>query len=411
MDDSDDSGACVNIDPPIPETGLTAVLAAWSGRGQIWDALALPETEHSERTWSARDLRRRADRILLERLVPLLERWPIRTTSWTDLLPAARTHASATRSSPFSGVSWSRTFAASGWPPKSFIGREAVRHADTLPVSTLLWTVQTLIDVRSNAVRVYPEVDTGIRRQLDAAAALLEREPLRSATPHAPGKPELLALRSEGSPWGAVADVADEFRVLAQSVPELARRLLLPDSEIHWRLFHLAVLGVMLSALRDLGCTVTSLRSLGAQTNGPAYQVAHPAGTKWDLWFEAGGMWSHAGIMSPYSNVTRTLLGPGRPLGADLVLIQPKCQALIVECKYSADPERISRNGYYQATTYAAEIRSHFAPSVTAAVVGPEGVVTGPTFTRTVAGQIGIMPPSEIHNLLASFFAEAQASA
>jgi hypothetical protein len=42
------------------------------------------------------------------------------------------------------------------------------------------------------------------------------------------------------------------------------------------------------------------LHQVGAGTLGPAYNVRTISGEQWDLWFEAGGVWTFYGAASPY---------------------------------------------------------------------------------------------------------------
>ena len=382
--------------PPIPDGGLAEVLSTWAGRGSLWDALATPADAGRDRPWTGADLRLRAHRVLFERLLPSLAQWPSRLSMWVDLLPASRMHARVTRDTPFSGVSWSASKIRYGWPPVAFIGHETERGADMLLATTLRWTLDRLLHVRRDAVRAFPDMAGLATPQLDAAAALLGVEPVASASGIEPRGPELLALRREGSPWGAVADVAEELGEAERSLSSLAARLLMPDDEIRWRLFHLAILGVLLRALRELGCAVTSRRPLSAGIGGPAYTVLDPAGRHWDLWFEASTIWSYHGEAPPYVEATQGFSKLSRALGADLLLIRPKKAALILECKYSPDPGFVARNGYYQAMTYASEVRSRLAEEVTSVAIGPEGVVRFPSFTETLIGKIGTSPPSGI---------------
>ena len=281
----------------------------------------MPIGFEDHRKWSARDIQLRAHRVLFERILPHLNSWPTRLNVWIDLLPAARTHERVVRDVPFSGVSWAATRARFGWPPKAFVGREAERRADMLLVTTLRWTLDRLLRVRQDAVRAFPGIDTTVLAQLEFASGLLNIDPVASAVGSEPRNPELLALRREGAPWGAIATVAEELREVENSVAHLIERLILPDDEIRWRLFHLAVLGRLLVELRSCGCLITSLRPLSAGTGGPAYSIVDQVGRSWDLWFEASGIWSHRGVTSPYMEATQGCYGAGRALGADLMLI------------------------------------------------------------------------------------------
>ena len=237
-------------------------------------------------------------------------------------------------------------------------------------------------------------------RSSNSASRLLNVDPVASAAGSEPRNPELLSLRREGAPWGAVATVAEELREVENSVAHLINRLILPDDEIRWRLFHLAVLGRLLVALRGCGCRIKSLRPLSAGTGGPAYGVGDPLGRSWDLWFKSSGIWSHRGVTSPYMEATQGCSGAGRALGADLMLICDDVQALIFECKYSNDQEVVARGGYYQAMTYAIEARARLAERVTSVAIGPEGVVRFASFTATPIGIVGTSPPSGIESIV-----------
>lgn len=79
-------------------------------------------------------------------------------------------------------------------------------------------------------------------------------------------------------------------------------------------------------------------------------------------------------------------------------------QALIVECKYSADASTVARDGYHQASAYALEAKS-LVEDVISVVVGPEEVVVGPGFVETIAGRIGVIPPTAIPVVVAELAA------
>ncbi len=59
----------------IPEAGLDEVLRAWSGQGQLWEALGvIVDDDLVEVSWSAKDVRRRAHRVLFAELADVLPR-------------------------------------------------------------------------------------------------------------------------------------------------------------------------------------------------------------------------------------------------------------------------------------------------------------------------------------------------
>jgi hypothetical protein len=134
-----------------------------------------------------------------------------------------------------------------------------------LLVTALRWILERLFSIRSDAVDLFPDIGRDVVRQIDAAIALLQVEPILSASALEPRTPELLAIRREGAPWGAVANIAEDLRVLDGSRDLLVARLLIPDDGIRWRLFHLAVLGTVLVGLRDAGCAIFSLHPLSSQ--------------------------------------------------------------------------------------------------------------------------------------------------
>ena len=157
---------------------------------------------------------------------------------------------------------------------------------------------------------------------------------------------------------------------MESSVHEYARRLLMPSDELRPRLFHLAVLGQLLHALRDRGATIVSVRPLAWTTSGPAYRI-RAGDAFWDLWFEAGAAWSHYSRSSPYLEAAAVLKGQARPLSPDLLLIRLDEAALIIECKYSASADYIGGRGIPQVLAYAVETLTGLAPHVVSRVVAP----------------------------------------
>jgi hypothetical protein len=269
-----------------------------------------------------------------------------------------------------------------------------------LLVTTLKWTLESLQTVYHDATTLYPEIADSVSLQINAATSVLQAEPVASARAQEPRNPELLSLRREGAPWGAVSKVASELRDVEFSKGSLVSRILMPDDQIRWRLFHLGVLGVVLSGLRAAGCSITSLRPLRAASPGPAFSVRDDRGRKWDLWFEASGIWSSSKRSSPYVEATAGFPGADRTLGADILLLLENTKAVIFECKYSEDANRVARSGYYQAMTYAAEARSRLCDDVISVAIGPEGIVESASFTDVIVGRVGTSPPSGIAEVL-----------
>jgi len=396
---------------PVPEEGLDEVLAAWSGRGQLLEALAAVGDGDTGRRWSSTDIRRRAHRVLLAALVPTLETWPHRTDTWLDALPAESLRSIQVLAAPAAGVSWPATMRARGWPPEAFVVRTRRRVADTLLVSVLRWTLETLSDIRRDALAVEPSVDLAARRQLDVALRLLDEEPLSSAVPHRPDRHDLTAVRREGRPWAAVATVAQDLRELDASLALWAKRMVAPDPELRWRLFHLGVFGVLLRRLRESGAVCISRRPLSAAAPAPAYDVRCTDGTRWDLWFEAGGLWSYYDRWSPYMAATTNLPGANQPLEGDIVLVDPDRGALIIECKFSASPGTVGRGGVPQLMAYMVESRTSVAPTVHGYVVAPSGVPGARTTVDAHTGRLGVTDPEQLGGVLADFLTHVAAGA
>ena len=113
----------------IPQDGLAEVLRGWSGRGQLYEALASIRDDHSEVRWHRHDVEGRARRIMLTQLAPHLENWPQSAGDWLHALPAESLRQRRLTDTPRPGVDWveTRTF---GWPPEQFIVKDRSRVAD-----------------------------------------------------------------------------------------------------------------------------------------------------------------------------------------------------------------------------------------------------------------------------------------
>lgn len=374
----------------IPAEGLDEVLRAWNGPGQLLSALAgVEDDEHLAREWSAADIRRRAHRVLFSEVESSLMRWPTRTRDWLRALPAESYRLREVMASPAGRVSWHETRKRFGWPPGMFVAKTRHRMADELLTRTLRWTIERMSEVRADAIAVAPHIDESVAPQLDLSFALLEVPPVRDSVGIRPSSADVRAVSRQGWPWTAVADVADRLRSVDSSVHEYARRLLLPTEELRPKLFHLAVLGQLLNALRGRGADIVSLRPLARTTSGPAFRIVVADGV-WDLWFEAGAVWSHYSRVSPYLEISSVLHGKARPLSPDILLVQPDGAALILECKYSANADYVGGRGVTQVMAYAVESLTALAPIVVSRVIAPIEAITAsgspvPTCVGTVA--------------------------
>ena len=389
--------------PALPEAGLREVFRDWSGPGELWTALAAASDAGYRRNWTRVQIESRAHRVLLQQFEASLRRWPVRTDAWLERLPAVSTADRFDSQYMRAGVSWTRTIRRYGWPPSSFLGRQRNRAVDSLLVTTMKWTLERLAVIRASARLLLPAAGEPVRRQLEAALALLNYEPVAGAEAIRPSAVDMRALRAEGAPWSYVGKTAALLRRADVSLLELSRCAVYPQPRLRGRLFHLAVLGLVIQALRELNYVVTSRRPLGAPSMGPAYSCEHPTRRSAHLWFEASGAWSYYGRASPYVEVTRGIAGAGNPLGADLMLVVPDRNVLLIECKYSRDAQIVARGGYEQAVAYAAEAASRLAPGVFSVVVGPDEVVKASHRTTLSVGTIAMASAAEVDVVVRDF--------
>jgi hypothetical protein len=176
-------------------------------------------------------------------------------------------------------------------------------------------------------------LDEPERRRVAVAAEMLDREPLASSRPIAPSRSDLQALRASGRPWSSVAAVAVGLRTLDHDPALPASVPLDPDSVLSERLFHVAVLGVVLRALRSMGWALTPTALPGSPDGRPVFRATDPHGEDWDLWYEMSGAWSYYGHVAPYPAAVEGVPGTGGPLGADVALVRDGDRAVVIECK------------------------------------------------------------------------------
>ncbi|MFC3380402.1 hypothetical protein [Couchioplanes azureus] len=258
---------------------------------------------------------------------------------------------------------------------------------------------------------MHSDVLAGLEATLSAASGLLKREPLASAPDAAPTRTDLIALRTAGRPWTAVAAVAEYLRILELDPTQLARLPLQADPALADRLFHVAVLGVLLRTLRECGCFL-KVRSLpGSPVGVPVFTVTTGEGTVWDLWFEAGAAWRYYGVPEPFPSAVIGIAGTGGSLGADLALIQPGKAAFLIECKYSENPTYVGRSGYEQLLAYMTEARNRLAAEVTGILVGPAEIVTRRGSAATSAGTLHVVDPNDLSRCVSDMLNASPAEA
>jgi hypothetical protein len=393
----------VDASLPIPEGSLRRVLSAWSGRGDLLAAVA-GSLDDFDRAWTVVDVRRRAHRILLQELTPMIRALPRTAYAWLDALPAVSTHRRSRAFGVEVGVDWVGTRIRSGWPPSYIETRRRERAPHTLLLTTLRWTLDRLAEVSDDVSALQPSVVEAAMPQLGIALGLLDEEALSSLEGERPSGEDLRAVAREGRPWNAVATIA-RLLVQATDSPEAwATRLIAPDPLLRPTIFHLAVLGTLLEAVESLGGEVVSHAPLTGASRRPAFFVTDGRGCEWEVWFEAGGIWSRYDRSSIYAETTAGFQGIPTPLKPDLLMIRPGGAALLLECKYSNRSGTVGRAGVTQAMAYGLEVRSRLAPHVESYVVAPDGVVAFATRVETHAASVGIITPSHVEAALDSFW-------
>lgn len=387
------------VSSDIPQDGLAEVLRGWSGRGQLYEALAMIPDDYGELRWKRPDVQGRAQRVMLSHLEPLLAEWPTNTADWLHALPAESHRQRRTSDSPGAGTDWVETRML-GWAPEQFVINERSRIADQLMATTLRWTLDRVAEIRRGAMRVDRPTEKIAQRQIEAALKLRNEPPIDGAEAVRPARPDIRALRRSGRPWTRLAPVAEMImRAQSEDLLTFARQHLMPDDDIRGCLFHLGVLGMILKSLRSRGAEIINLRPLsGAASPGPAYSIRMD-NRQWDLWFQAGGIWKHYQKDSPYVTLTQPALGhKAIPLAPDILLIAPGEDAYAFECKHGTT-RYIAHDGYLQAVAYGYELRAHHAKRVTSCAVGPDPKVRCDKWIVSNDVTIGVIGPRHIETM------------
>lgn len=388
------------------------MLSEWSGVGNLYRAVAAAAPEQVEREWSARDVERRAMRILLLECSPLLRRWPKSFKAWMDYLPMLSQRQRFWSERPQARVDWVKT-RQRGWPPERFAIRRRHRSSDQVTLSVLAWTLgrlneafeasQSLVGPHAVTVEQLSSEVQGIVSQTLPLLALLD-----ASDDSKPSQDTIRAVRGAGWPWNAVADVASVLVALDRGGAEaLARRLLRPDG-IPEALFQLSVLGRMLVAAQELGACATSLRPIGHMTDGPVYRIQVPGQEPWDLWCEAARCWAAYGLNDHYRDMAATMTTSAQSsfqaknIRPDIVMARTGDRALVFECKYpseSLDPGYVA-HGIYQAAYYGHQLAPAFA-DVASFSIGPSELVPAHQ-ERAVGGiTVGLTCPTAVRDIVA----------
>lgn len=368
-------------DLAVPLKGIETILSGWSGKGSLYEAMAaVSEDNTTERAWSEQDIRSRADRILVEHIRADLDKWPRSVDEWLPHLPVASRAEVLVSSTPHGRVDWRETSRRFGWPARSYVTRRRHREIADVTVTTLAWTVERLEEVirQARKGRMLPEVEPALDEPLSAAREALALTEMPETLPR-PDRHDLEALTTSGRPWSYVEAVTSKVVRSETDLMWFAEQMLSPDADLHWRLFHLASLGHLLSALRKHQARISWRAPMGAGSTGPHFVARLPDGTNVDVWFETAGANKYYSGASPglYSETVKPVHGAERGIGADLGLYIPsRRHAMLFEVKFSWFGPYISRNGFHQAAAYVLDAGNHWE-RVWSYILGPEERVSG----------------------------------
>jgi hypothetical protein len=256
------------------------------------------------------------------------------------------------------------------------VGHPRSRVRDETTLRVLVWTAHRLDAILQDVLPVAKLLVSRVEEHIIAMAEVANQE-ITQVEADRPDRLDIRSLASSGTPWSTLAAVADELLRAETDLEFLAYEIIEPLPDLQWRLFHLSVLGEVLSTLRDLGGRVRWTAPLSASSaSGPQFNITVGQDI-WDLWFEASGAARRYGIESPYRAATAGVETVQRHIGADVMLCLRGKRALMFECKWSADGKYIGRDGYHQASSYLVEARSGIANDVWSYIIGPEEVVAG----------------------------------
>lgn len=364
----------------VPLDGIEGILSGWSGKGSLYEALAAVSGDENglTREWDVRDVRTRADRILIEHVRADMEKWPRSIDEWLPHLPVSSRAEVLVSPTPRGRVMWRDSARRFGWPPQSYVTRWRHREIADVTATTLAWTVARLDEMLANASQTIEEGDPAFSVPLEAA-----RQAVRlTATPESlprPARHDLDALTTSGRPWTYVQPVTSKIVRSETDLLWFAEQMLAPDEDLRWRLFHLAALGHLLKALRKQKASISWRAPMGAGSPGPHFVATLPDNTRVDVWFETAGAHRHysGAARTLYPEVVKPVWGADRAIGADLGLYVPdRGMALLLEVKFSSFGSYISRDGFHQAAAYALDAGDRWQ-IVWSYILGPAERVNG----------------------------------
>jgi len=407
----------------IPVRGLEEVLTSWVLAGKVHrqEALhtALGAVEGApdvEREWNPEQARERCRRVLWGLLEERIGQLPTDPSVWLNALPAQVRVEQVRSSRPVRPVDWRSTVRTNrgwpgwrGWDGFEFVGRRRHRDHDSVLLSVVNWTVQELVELRSDARHL---LDRGTVHE-EVFGALEALKALLPAEGRVVELEDIRAVERIGPPWNLLTPLSHELLRLQEDPLLYAHEVVLPDDELRWRLFHLACYGEILALLGDAGLTVASAAPLAGGARRPTHSARIGKTGRIDLWFEASGCWDYygsSGAISTYQSATKSALSGRQNLSPDCLVVrfdegtgEPE-SVVGLECKYSENSNYVVRDGYLQSLGYSIELARLFPVSARVGVwtVGPGSLVTGeshagvPTTSTSTPPTVGLCEPSAL---------------
>ena len=374
----------------VPRAGLSELFRVWTGDGPLLDAIVASDSD-GEEEWTPASVRRRSRRVLLGLLEDDLLALPRTYGEWAQYLPLESLSERGVHNAPRGGTRWGETVRRHGWPPAAFVTRTRSRLVDAAPLTTLSWVARKLSDCMADVHVVSPNLHlrlegtvTGLNEAITQIGGYGESQP--------PDRSDLLALAHAGSPWRAVSRIAELMTRAEKDLEFLAFSLLEPDPAVESRLFQVSTFGYMITAIRTQGCRILWKSQLGAMSGGPDVEARTPNGSTWDLWFESGSARTYySACRSTYQSAVASIAGVGSPIRPDMLLIRHPHRALIIECKWSAEPSYVGRDGYHQASSYALDTLNGLATEVWSFVIGPQEVVPSMNIALEQRSSMGVV--------------------
>ena len=363
----------------VPRAGLSELFRVWTGDGPLVDAVAACSGDDGVE-WTPASVRRRSRRVLLGMLEDDLLALPSTLREWTAYLPLESVSRRQVHCSPRSGTRWAETVRRFGWPPSAYETRARSRQINAEPLATLAWLARRLTACVADVRDISPDLCRRLEEHVGGLSGAIAQTPGHGRE-CPPDRSELLALAHGGFPWRVISRIAALVARAERDLEFLAYSLLEPDPDMESRLFQISTFGSLVSAIRTHGCRITWKSPLGSSTSGPHVEVKTREDATWDLWFDSGSARTYySAPQSAYWSAVESIAGVGSSIRPDMLFIRHPYRALVLECKWSAEPSYVGRDGYHQASSYALDTLNGLASEVWSFVVGPQEIVPIPNY-------------------------------